>query len=402
MNIVLNDLDTFIEDVLIPKHTKGKGRRVNPEYRHWQNMAKKAWKRGDRQGYQAALKKQRSLPSLKPDDPDFARLWYVRYADDSLLGWTGTKAEAEMIKESIGEFLLKKQKLEMSEHKTLITNAREGNARFLNYHIGTMWDDTALKNVNGKRRRSINGRIRLEIPNDVLRKWKSRIQKGHITKHRQELIDNSDYDIIVAYETKIQGLINYYSMAHDVVRKMGTLRYLYEQSLVKTLAVKYNTSVRSMYRKYRGFTAARKRVIMVKVEREGKPPLIASYGKKPLRQNRKAVLNDEKPPVRTQRTELLARLLTNECELCGKVGHVIGHHVRKLRDLKKKGRELKKWQHVMIALRRKTLFVCKQCHEDIHGGKYDGRKLTQHLLESPVRSKDSCCGSGEGAWKSAA
>lgn len=264
----------------------------------------------------------------------------------------------------------------MSEHKTLITNAREEKARFLNYNIGTMWNDTALKKVNGKRRRSINGRIRLEIPDGVTRKWKRRIQKGQTTRHRQELIDNSDYDIIVAYETRIQGLINYYSMAHDVVRKMGTLRYIYEQSLVKTLAAKYKTSVRSIYRKYRGFTAAGKRVIMVKVEREDKPPLIASYGKKPIRQNRKAVLNDEKPPARAQRTELLARLLNNECELCGKVGNVIGHHVRKLRDLKKKGRELKKWQQVMIALRRKTLFVCRKCHEDIHSGKYDGRKLT--------------------------
>lgn len=376
MNIVLNDLDAFIKDVLIPEYTKGKRRKVNSEYRHWQNMAKKAGKRGDRQGYQVALKKQRRLPSLKPDDPDFARLWYVRYADDSLLGWTGTKAEAETVKERIGEFLLKEQKLEMSEHKTLITHAREEKARFLNYHIGTIWSDTSLKNVNGKKRRSRNGRIRLEIPSDVVRKWKRRIQKGHTTRHRQELIDNSDYEIIVAYETRMQGLINYYSMAHDVVRKMGMLRYLYEQSLVKTLAAKYNTSVRSIYRKYRGFTATGKRVIMVKVEREDKPPLIASYGKKPIRQHRKAVLNDEKPPVRTQRTELLARLLNDECELCGTVGPLVGHHVRKLRDLRKKGRELKTWQHVMIALRRKTLFVCKQCHEDIHGGKYDGRKLT--------------------------
>jgi hypothetical protein len=117
---------------------------------------------------------------------------------------------------------------------------------------------------------------------------------------------------------------------------------------------------------------------MVKVERTKKPPLIASYGKIAIRQNRKATMKDEKPAIFTQRTELLQRLLNNQCELCGKYGDVAGHHIRKLKDLKKRGRELLGWQKRMIALRRKTLFVCKECHKKIHGGTYDGRKLTQH------------------------
>ena len=49
-----------------------------------------------------------------------------------------------------------------------------------------------------------------------------------------ELLNYSDYDIIMTYEQQIRGLINYYTLAHDVVKKMGKIRYLYEQSLVKT------------------------------------------------------------------------------------------------------------------------------------------------------------------------
>ncbi len=157
---------------------------------------------------------------------------------------------------------------------------------------------------------------------------------------------------------------------------MNTIRYAYEQSLVKTLAAKHNTSVAQIYRKYRGDTTQGKRVIMVKVARKEKPPLIASYGKITIRQNRHTAIQDEKPTPLTHRTELLQRLLNNQCELCGTYGEVAGHHIRKLKDLKKRGRELLGWQKRMIALRRKTLFVCKECHNNIHSGTYDGQKLT--------------------------
>jgi hypothetical protein len=150
------------------------------------------------------------------------------------MGWVGTKAEAEIITERTGQFLLEELVLDMSEQKTLITNAKEGKARFLNYDICVSWNNSAQAKVKGGKRRSVNGHIRLEVPNDVVKNWNSRIQRGKTTKHRKELTNNSDYDIIMTYEQQIRGLINYYTLAHDVVKKMGKIRYLYEQSLVKT------------------------------------------------------------------------------------------------------------------------------------------------------------------------
>jgi hypothetical protein len=142
-NVVLNELDVFVEDTLIPEYTKGKRRKDNPEYFKWHQKALKAKKKGDIEIYKECLKKQRELPCLMPNDPHFKRLWYTRYADDSLMGWIGTRAEAEIIKQRTGEFLLEKLLLEMSEEKTLITYSREGKARFLNYDVGVSWNDTA-------------------------------------------------------------------------------------------------------------------------------------------------------------------------------------------------------------------------------------------------------------------
>ena len=106
-NIVLNELDCVVEDVLIPEHTKGTRRKDNPEYFKWHQKALKAKKKGKVSEYQEYLKKQRACPVYMTNDPNYSRLRYVRYADDSLLGWIGTKAEAEVIKEKIKFSFLK-------------------------------------------------------------------------------------------------------------------------------------------------------------------------------------------------------------------------------------------------------------------------------------------------------
>lgn len=64
------------------------------------------------------------MPSRDPCDPNFRRLWYVRYADDFLLGLMGPKNEAMVIKQKISEFLSKDLKLELNAEKTLVTHAR--------------------------------------------------------------------------------------------------------------------------------------------------------------------------------------------------------------------------------------------------------------------------------------
>ena len=79
------------------------------------------------------------------------------------------------------------------------------------------------------------------------------------------------------------------------------------------------------------------------------------------------------------RSELIKRLLADECELCGATEHIEVHHIRKLADLKVKGRrERPQSMQVMArARRRKTLVVCKNCHTNIHAG----RPTRQRILE---------------------
>lgn len=72
----------------------------------------------------------------------------------------------------------------------------------------------------------------------------------------------------------------------------------------------------------------------VVVQREqGKKPLVAQFGGIPLKRKQDAVLVDHTPQfLMTNRSELLQRVLADQCELCGSRERVEVHHTRKLAD----------------------------------------------------------------------
>jgi group II intron reverse transcriptase/maturase len=91
-NINLHRLDEFVETVLIPEYTRGDRRDRNPAYLELQNLLAKARRRGDRAQARALRQRMVSLPSSDPNDPEYRRLRYIRYADDHLLGFAGPKS----------------------------------------------------------------------------------------------------------------------------------------------------------------------------------------------------------------------------------------------------------------------------------------------------------------------
>lgn len=87
------------------QYSRGKRRRKNPEARRLSRQMKKARRMGDLSEYRRLEKRRRTLPSLDPTHDGFRRLKYCRYADDFILGFVGTRSEAEEIKAKISAFL---------------------------------------------------------------------------------------------------------------------------------------------------------------------------------------------------------------------------------------------------------------------------------------------------------
>ena len=181
----------------------------------------------------------------------------------------------------------------------------------------------------------------------------------------------------MTYKTELQGLVNYYKLAHNVYT-LGTVQGAYRKSLVLTLAAKHKTKCSTIFKRYTKVWNSEK-AITVEVPRDEKKPLIVRMTYIPLKVDRKAKLKEEIIQIWGSRNELVTRLLADKCELCGAEGNVEAHHVKKLKDLKKRYQGRKqppKWAIRMIEIRRKTLIVCKPCHNKIHQGQYNGPKLT--------------------------
>lgn len=104
---------------------------------------RRARKNGNHEKARELRRRQAFLPSADCADPGYRRLHYARYADDTLFGFTGPKAEAEEIKQRLTMFLRDELHLELSAAKTLITHARTGAAKFLGYEITTQHSGTS-------------------------------------------------------------------------------------------------------------------------------------------------------------------------------------------------------------------------------------------------------------------
>ncbi|WKN18838.1 reverse transcriptase domain-containing protein [Streptomyces sp. JUS-F4] len=384
-NIYLDQLDRFIEQVLLPEYNRGQKRRTNPEYHRLDSRMHRALRCGDRAAAKQLRLQMRSLPSKDPYDPEYRRLRYVRYADDWLLGFAGPRHEAEEIKERIKEFLRQELKLELSEPKTLITHATNQAARFLGYEIKAQRCDTKITGL----RRSINGSIGLFVPRDVIRQRCAPYMRGGKPASRGVLLYDNDFSIVAAYQAEYRGLVQYYLLAQDVFR-LQQLRWVMETSMLKTLANKHNTTVTRIARKYRAMIDTEvgdRRCFEVTVERgSGRKPLVARFGGIPLRRKITAVLNDSKPltPNHVSRSELVKRLLAERCEMCESTNQVEVHHIRKLADVNQPGRaERPMWVKLMAMRRRKTLVVCRPCHEVIHAGRATS-STRKRSLESGV------------------
>jgi group II intron reverse transcriptase/maturase len=368
-NIYLHELDMFVEHELIPAFTVGERRaKRNPAYRKIQWQWEKARVAGDRKGARVLDVQRKKLPYYDPQDPSYRRLRYVRYADDFLLGFIGPKSEAEEVKRRLAAFLREHLKLELSEEKTLVTHATTEAARFLGYEVRV---------VANSGNRKLDGKVGLRVPRDVRTKWIAKYLIKGKTAPMLGLVNHNEYDIIMAYRAAFDGIVNYYALAVNV-GQLNDLKYVMKQSLVKTLAQKRKLRAPQVYRKY-GTTRDGYKVIEITIPREGKKTLVATFGNKPCRRVKHPLpVQDVEVRHHTRRTELLKRLVADSCELCGKTGAVEVHHIRKLSDLvhKWQGRTKPEWVTRMIEIRRKTLVVCRECHQAIHDGRYDGRKLT--------------------------
>jgi len=101
----------------------------------------------------------------------------------------GTKAEAPDIKRHLTTFLRDDLALELSEEKTLITQARDERAHFRGYEVHTLHAD---EKHDHRGQRCINGAIGLRVPGAVIPTHGAKyLQTGKPCHHRQRVNDSA-------------------------------------------------------------------------------------------------------------------------------------------------------------------------------------------------------------------
>jgi group II intron reverse transcriptase/maturase len=335
-NIYLHRLDEFVETVLIPDYTRGRLRARNPEYRATEYALARARRRGDRAEVRSLYRRLHSLPSQDPHDPGYRRLRYCRYADDTLLGFVGPKAEAEQIKSRLAAFLRDDLALTLSPDKTLITHARSQRARFLGYEIAVASSDRRTRRpttTDRRNRRSVNGTIVLHVPASVIKaKGAPYLARGK-PACRNFMVNEADYNIVGRFGAEYRGIVQYYLLAGDVFR-LHRLRWVMETSMLKTLARKHRSSVSKMAARHKAKLVTPhgpRTCFEASVARVGRKPLVARFGGIPLKRHKGAVLTDRVTtgPVYPNK-ELIRRLQAGRCELCKRTDSISVHHVRSL------------------------------------------------------------------------
>lgn len=169
------------------------------------------------------------------------KLVYVRHKQQFLIGLEGRKQEARLLQ----EFL----ELWLSQHLFLAS----GQLAFAISHLEkpVLFFGYAIRQSR-LAQRSGNKIIRLEIPRDNIKDFARKKGYGLLdrfhAKERGRLVHQSEREILAVYNRELLAFTRYYCLA-DNFHAIKPLYYLAKKSMLKTIAQKRSTSVKTVLEK---------------------------------------------------------------------------------------------------------------------------------------------------------
>lgn len=333
-----------------------------------------------------AIRKERlQTPSLKEKT---IRIEYIRYADDWMIGVSGDRKLTSHIQQEVSQFMEHHLVQKLHPTKTKITNLRKGNAHFLGYLI-YLPRNKPISSYQGKGVKTIRRgqpQLRFDIPiTDVTKRY---TERGYLKQlpdrvrpiSRASYTVLEDHVIVSHYRSVWLGLQNYYSGCTNRGR-LQYIHYLLHMSCAMTLGHRHRMSCSKVFRKYSKRLTAK----IPQTEKTVSFPYKTSW-----KISERRWLLGRSVPLPTYR--YVKSLLTKSslelpCCICDSdVNPIEMHHVKHVR---KNGFRYKGFQQQMALLNRKQVPLCKECHQKVHSGLYDGpsletlrKKMRKHLVSN--------------------
>jgi group II intron reverse transcriptase/maturase len=371
-NIVLHELDEFIEEELKIEYTKGKKRKANLEYRKLRYRIKR----------ETDLKKRRVLineclkvPSKDFYDPDFKRLFYVRYVDDWVILMTGSLKEAKNVRDLVSR-KLQSIGLTLNFEKTHITSLR-GKERchflgvdfFIRKNTDKHFKPVSLVKKNTTIRQRFAPRILLYAPIlKLLTKLKDKgfIRRNHMSEFfptaKTNCVNLTHPQILNYFNSRIRGILNYYSCVHNRNELWSVVRFL-NYSCALTLARKFK--LKTLAKTFKKF--GRDLSFLNKKGKEYK--IFRPDNLRMLPMNKRFRVNENyniDMLLNQNWTSSLTRSQFDEpCAICGTLDNIEIHHVKSVKDVRVKTRTYAQWTGGFL---RKSIPLCKNHHVQLHAG----------------------------------
>lgn len=341
------------------------------------------------------------------------KLTYVRYADDWIIFVRGEKRDAEKVKELAAKFLKEKLKLTLSSNKTKITDLYKNKANFLGFEIFYQRNKLNRKvNKGSETLAPVTQRFgTMEYHPDTDRIEQRFILKKYMTKNGTPreigfLTALQDHEIITKYNQFMLGIGNYYIRQISYPSRLCRWFYILYYSCIKTLATKHKTSVKDIIKTYghldlsnptvnkRKPAATDLRIITsYKRNNQKKYAILLNYKEImfQLLQIKEKYMEQKKNKLPYQLVRDIDILTlhkvnfrtafkeTSFCAVCGKKEkNLHNHHIKHLKWKKNPNiKGYKGFDKIVAALGRKQMPVCRDCHQKIHAGKYNGIALNE-------------------------
>lgn len=315
-------------------------------------------------------------------NPAVTKVYYVRYADDWLIGVYGSAKYTIELKNSLSKWLAENLKLELSQEKTFLTKAATSYAKFLGVYISRL---SSSKNQMKNYRSKFNHFVRISSTATILTAPIKELIMKFIAKDLAEYKNNSKnmkilvgkpinkwqnlplIDILFRYKTIWNGIINYYSFV-DNKSRLRTIHWILLSSMAKLLAMKLKLkSMRKVFKKF-----GKDLLILHPINKKPFDFQCPNLAKTPKKFNLSSNIGPLEPLNITEWSLRTINSLQAVCASCGSSDRINMHHVRHIKSINLK---LNSFDRQLAAVNRKQVPLCHSCHSKVHAGKYDGLSL---------------------------
>lgn len=375
--------------------------------------------------HDAIRKNRHRLRQVRSKNPDKTRIraFYTRYADDFVIIGNFNSWVARLFKDSLAKWLLDFRAATLSEKKTVITDIRRDSCHFLGFEISA--SNTRRVSTYFLNHRRIVKRTAgwaLKAKPDRQRLINRLFMKGYCTKigfplHIPWLSGLEAHTIIERFNAVMIGLSAYYCNYISSKSSLSRWLYILRFSCLKTLAHKYNTTIRHIYEKFANGGRVVKASFSCTLMEDGKPVVLEKQWT--LLSSKEAILkgsSDRKSDIirkliladrglfpmakpkgnRTPRIfdekflyyinwinwRTLAQL-SLPCAICGSLENLEMHHIKAIRKRKYVLIPIREsWTRIMSLRNRNQICICKNCHLKIHKGLHNGIRLKSSELWS--------------------